>query len=55
MNKELTPDIIEFEKEKILKKRIGTPKDIANLVCFLISDEAEYINGEIIVIDGGMF
>lgn len=55
MNTQLTPDIIEFEKEKILKKRIGTPKDIANLVCFLISDEAEFINGEIIVIDGGMF
>lgn len=55
MNKDLTPDIMEFEKERILKKRIGTPKDVANLVCFLVSDEAEYINGEIIVIDGGMF
>jgi len=55
MNKDLTPDIMEYEKERILKKRIGTPKDVANLVSFLISDEAEYINGEIIVIDGGMF
>lgn len=55
MNKDLTPDIIEFEKEKILKRRIGTPKDVANLVAFLVSDEADYINGEIIVIDGGMF
>lgn len=55
MNKELTPDIIEFEKEKILKKRIGKPEDIAKLVSFLASDDAEYINGEVIVIDGGMF
>ena len=55
MNKDLTPDIMEYEKERILKKRIGTAKDVANLVCFLVSDEAEYINGEIIVIDGGMF
>lgn len=55
MNKELTDDIIELEKERILKKRIGTPEDVANLTAFLISDEAEYINGEIIVIDGGMF
>ncbi len=55
MNKELTPDIMELEKEKILKKRIGTPDDVANLVSFLIKDEADYINGEIIVIDGGMF
>lgn len=55
MNKELTPDIMELEKEKILKKRIGTPEDVANLVSFLVKDEADYINGEIIVIDGGMF
>lgn len=55
MNKDLTPDIMELEKEKILKKRIGTPEDVANLVSFLVKDEADYINGEVIVIDGGMF
>ena len=55
MNKDLTPDIMELEKERILKKRIGKPEDVAKLVSFLISDDAEYINGEIIVIDGGMF
>ena len=55
MNKDLTPDIMEYEKERILKKRIGKPDDVANLVSFLVSDEADYINGEIIVIDGGMF
>lgn len=55
MNKDLTPDIMEFEKERILKKRIGTPEDVANLTAFLVSDEANYINGEVIVIDGGMF
>lgn len=55
MNKDLTPDIMELEKERILKKRIGKPEDVAKLVRFLVSDDAEYINGEIIVIDGGMF
>lgn len=55
MNKDLTPDIIEYEKEKILKKRIGTPEDVAKLVSFLVSDDSDYINGEVIVIDGGMF
>ena len=55
MNKDLTPDIMELEKERILKKRIGKPEDVAKLVAFLVSDDAEYINGEIIVIDGGMF
>ena len=56
MNGELfTPDIMELEKEKILKKRIGTPEDVANLVYFLVSKDADYINGEVITIDGGMF
>jgi len=56
MNKNiLTKDIAELESERILKKRIGTPQDVANLVSFLVSDKAEYIDGEVIIIDGGMF
>lgn len=56
MNSELfTPDIMELEKEKILKKRIGVPEDVANLIYFLTTSEAEYIDGEVITIDGGMF
>lgn len=34
--------------------RIGTPNDIASMVLFLSSDEAGFITGENIVIDGGM-
>lgn len=55
MNKDLDPEFMEYEKEKILKRRIGKPEDVAKLVSFLVSDNADYINGEIIVIDGGMF
>lgn len=55
MNKYLTKEYMESEKQKILKKRIGKPEDVANLVSFLVSDKADYINGEVIVIDGGMF
>ena len=33
--------------------RIGTPKDVANLAYFLASDEASFITGQIIGVDGG--
>ena len=33
--------------------RLGTPRDVANAVLFLASDEAEYITGTTILIDGG--
>ena len=35
-------------------KRIGTPTEIANLVSFIASDEASYITGAELVIDGGL-
>ena len=56
MNKNvLTEDIKDLEAQRILKKRIGKAKDVANTVSFLVSDKAEYIDGQIIVVDGGMF
>jgi NAD(P)-dependent dehydrogenase (short-subunit alcohol dehydrogenase family) len=33
--------------------RIGTPREVADLVCFLVSDRAAFITGSIITIDGG--
>jgi glucose 1-dehydrogenase len=35
-------------------KRIGEPDDIARVAVFLASDQADYINGASIFVDGGM-
>lgn len=44
---------LKEETDKILKKRYGEPEEVASLVKFLISDEADYINNTVIRIDGG--
>ena len=46
------PTLIE-ETEKIMVKRYGKPEEVAYLVRFLISNEANFINNSIIRIDGG--
>lgn len=49
----LNNEFIKSEEENILLNRFATCEDIANLVVFLASDDANYINGELIRIDGG--
>lgn len=52
--KEITiDDLLQNEREKILLKRFAKPEEIANVIFFLASDEASYINGQTIIIDGG--
>jgi len=35
--------------------RIGMPEDVAAAVCFLASDEASYITGQVLAVNGGMY
>ena len=40
---------------RIPLRRLGTPDDIASAVCFLASDEASYITGHVLAVNGGMY
>ena len=55
----MTDNIDEKFKEVIVSKipsaRLGEPEDIANAVLFLSSDQSDYINGETIHVNGGMY
>lgn len=53
MNKDLPKELLDEELEKIYLKRFAEPEDIAKVVFFLASDDARYINGEVIKVDGG--
>ncbi len=46
--------IVEKVKETMAVKRLGTPEDIAAAVAYATSDDAEYLTGQVIAVDGGL-
>src|SRR5947207_5006483 len=55
---DLTHGLLKQMEETILKQiplgRFGAVEDVANAIAFLASDEASYITGQVLVVDGGM-
>ena len=47
-------EVLAKMSEKVPLKRFGNPEDIANIYAFLASDQADYINGTTISVDGGI-
>jgi 3-oxoacyl-[acyl-carrier protein] reductase len=54
MTAKLPPEVQEKMLKEIPLGIFGQPRDVANLALFLASSDADYITGQVIVIDGGM-
>ena len=54
MTARLSEELQEQVRGRIAMGRFGTPEDVAHLIAFLASEEASYITGQVIGIDGGL-
>ena len=54
MNQQLTPETLNNLIEETPVGRIGKPEDVADMVAFLCSEQASFITGQVIGINGGM-
>ena len=54
MYKRQYEDFVKTRNNQVPMKKMGSSFDVANAVLFLVSDEAKYITGTEIVVDGGL-
>ena len=54
MNKNVPSEILDERLKNTSLKRMGDPKEVSDVIAFLLSDMSSYINGQVIRIDGGM-
>ncbi|GIS34293.1 MAG: hypothetical protein Ct9H90mP5_07420 [Acidimicrobiaceae bacterium] len=47
-------NVLENFVKRVPLGKWGTPEEIANVICFLASDLASYVTGQVIRVDGGM-
>jgi acetoacetyl-CoA reductase len=50
----IPPAVLEKVIEKIPQRRLGTPHEVARVVCFLLEDESSYITGTVYAVNGGL-
>jgi 3-oxoacyl-[acyl-carrier protein] reductase len=56
---DMTAAMTSDQRDAMLKNiplgTIGTPQDVANAVCFLLSDESRYVTGHTLSVNGGLY
>lgn len=55
MTAKLSDEVKEYYEKNIPLSRLGNPEEIANAVAFLLSDNASYITGEVLKVNGGLY
>ena len=55
MTEQLSEEIRKKMSDQVALNRLGEPQDIANAVSFLASDQASYITGNVLHVNGGLY